>query len=148
MFVLMANVSTWVKEKVMFANTQMPAINLGFPDVCKTIVGPAVVPIPYPNLAPTATAIPNIPNIFTMAMPDHNLMTTVPLSNGDEAGVAMGVVSSLIMGPVRHMFGSVKVFKSVMPATKMLSPTGHNGAALNVPGMTLTPCQPKVLILS
>jgi len=132
----------------MFANTQMTAIDLGFPDVCKTIVGPAVVPIPYPNIATTSTAIPNIFNLFTVAMPDHNLMTTVPLSNGDEAGVAMGVVSNMIIGPVRHLFGSVKVFKSVMPATKMLSPTGQNGMALNVPGMTLSPCQVKVMILS
>lgn len=132
----------------MFANTQAPAINFGFPDVCKTIVGPAVVPIPYPNLAPTNTAIPNIFNQFTMAMPDHNLLTTVPLSNGDQAGVAMGVVSSLIMGPVKHIIGSFKVFKAVMPATKMLSPTGHNGMVPNAPGMTLSPCQVKVIILS
>ncbi|WDE08066.1 DUF4150 domain-containing protein [Thalassomonas viridans] len=132
----------------MFANTQMMAIDLGFPDVCKTIVGPAVVPIPYPNIGMTSTAIPNIFNMFTVAMPDHNLMTTVPLSNGDEAGIAMGVVSNMIIGPVRHLFGSVKVFKSVMPATKMLSPTGQNGMALNVPGMTLSPCQVKVMILS
>jgi len=132
----------------MFANTQMPAINLAFPDVCKTIVVLVVVPIPYPNIAPTATAIPNVPNIFTMAMPNHNLMTMVPLSNGNQAGVAMGVVSSLIMGPVRHLFGSVKVFTSIMPATKMLSPTGQNGMVPNAPGMTLTPSQPKVLILS
>jgi len=123
-------------------------LSIAFPDVCKTPTPAGPVPIPYPNIGITATAIPNIPNIFTMAMPDHNLMTTIPLSNGDQAGIAMGVVSSLIMGPVRHMFGSVKVFKTIMPATKMLSPTGQNGAALNVPGMTLTPCQPKVLILS
>ena len=81
----------------MFANTQMSAINLGFPDVCKTLVVLVIVPIPYPNLAPTSTAIPNIPNLFIMAMPEHNLMTTVPMSNGDQPGIAMGVVSNLIM---------------------------------------------------
>ena len=130
----------------MFANTQMAAMDLGFPDVCKTIIALAVVPIPYPNIGMKSMAIPNIFNLFTMAMPDHNLMTITPLSNGDQAGVALGVVSSLIMGPVQHIFGSVKVFKSIMPATKMLSPTGQNGVALNVPGLTLTPCQVKVMI--
>lgn len=132
----------------MFANTQMPAVNLAFPDVCKTLVALAVVPIPYPNIGMTATAIPNVFNQFTMAMPDHNLMTTVPLTNGDQAGFLMGVVSNLIMGPCRHVFGSVKVFKSVMPATKMLSPTGQNGPAPNIPGVTLSPSQVKVMVLS
>ncbi len=132
----------------MFANTQAPALNLGFPDVCKTLVVLAVVPIPYPNLAFTNTAIPNIFNQFTMAMPDHNLMTTVPMSTGDEPGILLGVASNLIKGPVRHLMGSTKVFKSVMPATKMLCPTGSNGMLPNVPGMTLTPCQTKVMILS
>ncbi len=132
----------------MFANTQMPAINLGFPDVCKTPVGPVVTPIPYPNIAPTATAIPNVINQFIMCMPIHNLLTKVPLSSGDEAGVLLGVASSLIKGPVQHLMGSVKVFRSVMPATKMLSPTGHNGVSLNIPGLTLSPSQPKVLYFS
>jgi hypothetical protein len=132
----------------MFANTQMPAINLGFPDVCKTIIGPAVVPIPYPNLAITSTAIPSVFNIFMMAMPVHNLMTKIPISNGDQPGIAMGVVSNLIMGPSAHMMGSVKVFATAMPVTKMLSPTGQNGMALNIPGMTLSPCQVKVMILA
>jgi len=132
----------------MFANTQMSAINMGIPDVCKTPIGPVITPIPYPNIAPTSTAIPNVVNQFIMAMPAHNMMTKIPLSNGNQAGVLMGVVSSLIMGPVNHLMGSVKVFVTVMPATKMLSPTGHNGTAPNAPGMTLTPCQPKVMYMS
>lgn len=132
----------------MFANTQMSAINLAFPDVCKTLVVLAVVPIPYPNIGVTSTAIPNIFNMFTMAMPDHNLMTTVPMTNGDQAGILLGVASNLIMGPCRHILGSFKVFKAVMPATKMLSPTGQNGPAPNIPGLTLSPCQVKVLLLS
>ena len=132
----------------MFANTQMTAINLGFPDVCKTLVALATVPIPYPNIGMTSTAIPNIFNMFTMAMPDHNLMTTVPMTSGDEPGIMLGVASSLIKGPCRHLLGSFKVFKAVMPATKMLSPTGQNGALPNIPGLTLSPCQIKVIILS
>ena len=132
----------------MFANTQMFALNLGFPDVCKTLVALATVPIPYPNFSFTSTAIPNVFNQFIMCMPIHNMMTTVPTSTGNEAGILLGVVSQLIKGPSMHLLGSVKVFRSVMPATKMLSISGHNGLALNIPGMTLSPSQIKVLYLS
>jgi hypothetical protein len=132
----------------MFANTQSTAINLGFPDVCNTPVGVAVVPIPYPNIAQTSMAIPNIFNQFISCMPVHNLMTQEPMSNGDEAGVNMGVASGMIMGPVRHLLGSFKIFRSVMPATKMTSMTGQNGGSLNIPGLTLSPSQIKVLYLS
>lgn len=132
----------------MFANTQNPAVNLGFPDVCKTIVGPVITPIPYPNISMTSTNIPNVLNIYISAMPVHNLMTMGTISNGDNAGVLGGLVSQMMMGPTKHMMGSVKVFKSVMPCTKMLSPTGQNGAMQNIPGVTLSPCQIKVLILS
>ena len=131
----------------MFANTQAPAMNMAMPDVCKTPIGPVITPIPYPNIAPTATAIPTIVNMFTMAMPDHNLMTKIPLSNGNQAGVLMGVVSSLIMGPVNHTMGSTKVFKSAAPATMMLAPTGQNGMVPNAVGMTMTPCQAKVMYM-
>ncbi|ODS22931.1 hypothetical protein AB835_11565 [Candidatus Endobugula sertula] len=132
----------------MFANTQMFALKLGFPDVCKTLVALAVVPIPYPNMAFTSTAIPNIFNQFISCMPVHNMMTTEPTSTGDESGLLLGAVSQLIKGPSQHLLGSVKVFRSVMPATKMLAISGHNGIALNIPGSTLTPSQVKVLHLS
>ncbi len=131
----------------MFANTQMPAINLAFPDVCKVPTPAGPIPIPFPNIAVSAMAIPNVFNQFITAMPVHNLLTTIPLSNGDEAGVLGGVVSSLFIGPSRHMLGSFKVFKSCMPSTRMLNPSGQNGAALNIPGVTLTPSQIKVMEL-
>ena len=132
----------------MFANTQSYALNLGFPDVCKTLVALVVVPIPYPNMSFTSTAIPNIFNQFISCMPVHNMMTTVPTSNGNEAGTLLGVVSQLICGPTIHLLGSVKIFRSVMPATKMLSISGQNGMALNIPGLTLSPCHVKILYFS
>lgn len=132
----------------MFANTQMFAMDFGFPDVCKTPVGPVITPLPYPNFSFTSTAIPNVFNQFITAMPIHNLLTTKPTSTGNEAGVLLGVVSNLIKGPVQHVLGSVKVFRSVMPATKMLSMSIHNGVLSNIVGITLTPCQIKVMYLS
>lgn len=130
----------------MFANTQMTATHMGMPDVCKTLVVLVTVPIPYPNIAMSDTAIPVVLNVMIQAMPAHNLMTEVPMSNGDEAGILMGVVSSLIMGPVKHELGSFKVMLAASPATMMTSITGQNGAEPNAPGLTLSPSQPTVMI--
>ena len=130
---------------MVFQNTQMMGMNLGFPDVCLTPVGPAIVPIPYPNIALGPTAIPSQVKVFTLVMPVHNMLTTIPLTNGDNAGVAMGVASGLIMGPSRHILGSFKVFVGGPPVTLMLRPTIQNNT--NAPGITLVPSQPKVIVL-
>lgn len=131
----------------MFSNSQSVSINISVLDVCKTQVGPATVPIPYVNIAMTSTAIPNIFNQFTCAMPDHNLITMEPSSNGNQAGSLLGVVSSFIMGTVMNALGSVKVFKTVMPATRMLDTTAQNGVLPNAVGITISPGQIKVMIL-
>ncbi|MEM8813288.1 MAG: DUF4150 domain-containing protein [Pseudomonadota bacterium] len=129
---------------MVFQNTQAGGIKMGFPDVCLTPI-PVPTPVPYPNLAMGVTAIPSQFKVLTMFMPNHNLSTTVPLSNGDNAGVNMGVASGMVMGPARELMGSVKVFECVMPVTKMLSPTLQNST--NAPGTNLAPSQVKVAVL-
>lgn len=126
----------------------MPALSIAFPDVCKipTPVGP--VPVPLIDITLSVLAIPNVANKFITAMPVHNLMTTTPTSTGNEPGVLGGIVSSRFDGALRHLLGSFKVFYSCMPATKMLSPTLQNGMLSNMVGLTLTPSQIKVMILS
>jgi hypothetical protein len=133
----------------MFANCQLGGMNLGAPDVCKTPTPAGPIPIPYPNIAAGPTALPPTAclKVLLTAGPAHTLMTTVPMSNGDNAGVALGVVSGLVMGPCRHMMGSTNVLYGGIPATKMTSPTGQNGMSLNIPGMTLVPAQIKVLLM-
>ena len=147
----MLNASTWDKkgDNMPFVNTQAGGSNFAFPDVCLTPAPPAPpIPIPYPNTSMPNTAIPNQFKIFTMAMPDHNLQTTVPMSNGDNPGVGLNPVSGMVMGPTKHIVGSFKVFKVGMPATKMLSMTGQNGMSPGALGSTLAPSQTKVMILS
>lgn len=133
----------------MFANTQMGGMSNGFPDVCLTPAppSPSPIPIPYPNIAVGATAVPAQFKTLVMAMPMHNLATQIPLSNGDNAGVAGGVMSMRFMGPMRWMVGVTNVFVGGPPATKMLNPTGHNGTVLNVPGTSLVPSQVKVMCM-
>ena len=130
---------------MVFMNTQMSGLKLGFPDVCLTPTPAGPIPIPYPNIALGPTAIPSQYKCLTMFMPNHNMATTVPLSNGDNAGVNTGVASGMVMGPGRELLGSVKVFHSVMPVTKMLSPTIQNGT--NAPGVNLAPSQVKVMVM-
>jgi hypothetical protein len=132
----------------MFANCQMGGMNFAFPDVCLTPM-PMPVPIPYPNIALGMTANPATAckKIYLSCMPAHNLMTMIPLSMGDNAGVNMGVASGMVMGPSRHLMGSFGVIYEGFPATKMTSPTGQNGLSLNAPGLTIVPAQFKVMIL-
>jgi hypothetical protein len=130
----------------MFANTQMMGMDLGFPDVCLTPVGPAVVPIPYPNIAMGPTAIPSQTTVMIMAMPAHNLETVTPLTNGDNAGVGMGVASGMIMGPSRHLTGSFSVLFGGVPATRLTSMSLQNST--NAPGVRMVPSQAAVLLLA
>jgi hypothetical protein len=136
----------------MFAKTQMAGLDFAMPDVCLTPIptpaGPVPAPIPYPNMAMPMTAIPNVFNIFIMAMPIHNLMTITPMSNGDNAGLQMNPLSGMVMGPAKNLIGSVKVFKGGMPATSMLKPTGQNGMSPGAFGMSMVPSQFKVMIMS
>jgi hypothetical protein len=132
----------------MFQNTFFPAIHFAFPDVCNTPTPAGPVPIPYPNIALTSTSIPSVFNQFIECMPIHNLLTTAFISNGDNAGVVGGVASGMMMGPERHILGSFKVFATAMPVVKMLSPTEQNGPAGNMVGLTLSPSQVKVMVLT
>ena len=85
--------------------------------------------------------------VLLTAGPAHNIITTIPMTNGDNAGVNLGVVSGMVMGPSRHLMGSTNVFYGGMPATKMTRMTGQNGMSLNAPGMTLVPGQFKVILM-
>lgn len=132
----------------MFANTQMMGTDTGFPDVCLTPAppAPAPVPIPYPNIAMGPMGVPAVYNILYMCAPAHNMATTVPLSNGDNAGVATGVASGMVMGPARHLTGAFTCLVGGMPTTRMTSVAIQNNT--NCPGARIVPSQVKVLVLA
>jgi len=135
-----------------FVNTQMMGLNFAMPDVCLTPipspVGPIPTPLPYPNIALPMTAIPSQVKVLILAMPAHNLMTVTPMSNGDNAGVMMNPMSGMVMGPCRHLMGSVKTMFVGLPVTKMLNPTGQNGMSPGAFGASLAPSQVKVMVLT
>ncbi len=132
----------------MFANCQLGGIDNAFPDVCLTPVPPAPtpVPIPYPNIATGPMAVPNCPTILFSGGPAHNLGTTIPMTNGDNAGLATGVASGMVMGPSRHLTGAFTVLLKGMPASRMTSVSLQNST--NAPGARLVPSQVKVLLLA
>jgi len=134
-----------------FANTQMGGMNMAFPDVCltpiPTPVGPIPIPIPYPNISMPLASIPSQFKVFTLCMPNHNLMTIAPMSLGDIPGLMMNPLSGMVMGPSRHLLGSFKTLVGGLPATKMLAFCGQNGISPGAFGITLVPCQFKSLIL-
>jgi hypothetical protein len=130
----------------MFANSQMMGQDMGFPDVCLTPAAPAPVPIPYPNIAMGPTAVPSQVTVLIQGAPAHNLGTTTPLTNGDNAGLATGVASGTVMGPSRHLTGAFSVLVGGMPVTRMTSMSLQNNT--NCPGCRLVPSQTSVIVLA
>lgn len=133
----------------MFLNCSLGGMAMAFPDVClvPTPVGP--IPTPFPNVAVTPMALPPTtnPRHLVSMMPVHNLTTVVPMSNGDNAGVAGGVMSGMMMGPQRFLKGSVKVMSGGTPVVRLADPTVHN--LTNAPaGMAIVPSQVKVLVMT
>lgn len=129
----------------MFANTNLGVMNLGFPDVCLTPSPVGPIPIPYPNIAVSATHVPSVFNVIIGGGLAENLLTSGTLSNGDNAGVATGVASGVVMGPDRPMLGSFKTLIGGAPATRLTTMNIQNST--NAPGASLTPSQFKVLLL-
>ena len=132
----------------MFANSQMMGVDLAFPDVCLTPAPPAPVPvpIPYPNIALGPTAIPAQVTTLFMCTPAHNLATVIPLSNGDNIGLATGVASGMVMGPARPMTAAFTVLVGGVPATRLTSVSLQNST--NIPGIRAVPSQIKVILLA
>ena len=109
-------------------------MNIGFPDVCLTPVGPAVVPIPYPNFALTAQAVAFSPIVRVSGVHALNLGSVIPMTMGDEPGVAHWTVK----GPGRYVMGNPIVFVDRLPAINLTCPSTGN-TANNAVGACLVP---------
>jgi hypothetical protein len=131
----------------MFANTQMAGQDVGTaPDVCLTPSPAGPVPIPYPNIAMGPTAVPSQTKVLILGAPMHNLQTSIPMTNGDNAGVNMGVASGTVMGPSRHTTGAMSVIVAGAPASRLTSTSLQNST--NCPGARVVPSQTKVVLVA
>lgn len=123
----------------MFNNTAMMGMSLAFPDVCLTPTPAGPVPIPYPNMGMEPENEPMEPTIFYGCGPAHTITGITPSTEGDEAGVNMGVASGLESGPEMTLIPSFTVFANGQPIDKLTSMTMHNGT--NAVGAKLVPSQ-------
>jgi hypothetical protein len=130
----------------MFADSMMGGVDMAFPDVCLTPTPAGPVPIPYPNIGAGPMRVPPYPKVLWMCTPAHNMSSVCPLTNGDNAGLATGVASGMVMGPARKVTAAFTVLVGGMPATRCTSVTIQNST--NVPGMQAVPAQVKVLLLA
>jgi len=131
------------------ATTKGGGLCFAFPDVCKTPAppSPSPVPVPYPNIG----MLNQVTGESTKVKFVHKGVVTkkskMNRSQGDEAGVAGGVVSGMNMGPVQYKKGSSKVKIQGQPCVHLASMTGHNGTNANMPsGAQVAPSQTKVII--
>ncbi len=122
------------------ASVSGPGMNMGFPDVCLTPAFPSPIPIPYPNMGMHAMAAPFCPTILLGMMPALNMGSIIPLTMGDEPGVA----NPMFMQMGMFTMGSPTVLLGGMPAITLTSTTTGNN--MNNPvGAVLVPGMPTVL---
>jgi hypothetical protein len=123
---------------------------MGMPDVCKTPAPPApFAPIPYPNIAMLAQANPGTCSmkVLVNCQPSFHQSSQILMSNGDQAGVMGGMISSMIMGPAAPKMGSNKVKVEGKGQVYLTVMYGQNGQNANVPaGTQIAPSQVKVLV--
>src|SRR5260370_18664346 len=94
----------------MFANAQAGGNDAGFPDGWLTPAAPAPpIPVPYPNTAQGTMGIPAAYPVLFAGAPAHNMGTNIPLTNGDNAGVATGVASGTVMAKESPLTGAFTV---------------------------------------
>ena len=130
----------------MYGNSSQGGTNQATVDVCNTPSASGVTPITYTNTSQGASGTGFATSVFYCGMPAHNMATSVPTSNGDEAGVSGGVASGTFINSTRFTSGSYKILVSGKPGTKLTSVTIQNST--NSVGATISPAQTKVMLLS
>jgi len=122
--------------------------SFAFPDVCKTPVGPSVVPIPYPNIAMGAQTSKGSGKVKICKKKTTTKKSEIPRSSGDEPGVMKGIISSKHMGKMKFKKCSSKVKAEGKAVAHLVSMTMHNGSgAANMPaGAQIAPSQTKVIV--
>ncbi len=122
------------------ASNRGVGMNIGFPDVCLTPVGPVVVPIPYPNFALNAQALMFSPVVKVSGVNALNMASKIPMTFGDDAGVAHPVFKQ--MGA--YVMGNPIVQVDRLPAICLACPTTGN-MMNNAVGAVLVPSAVNVL---
>lgn len=122
------------------ASNKGPSLSFGAPDVCRTPVGPIIVPIPYPNFAAHAMACVFSTVVTANMLPALNLASIIAMTTGDEPGVAHWTVKGIGTFAV----GNPVVFIEGLPGIMLTAQTMGN--KMNCPtGAVIAPGAPNVL---
>jgi len=116
------------------------------PDVCKTPVGSAIVPIPYPNVSKSSDLAKGSKSVKINGAPVCLSSSEFSTSTGDEAGSAKGIASGTTKGkahPVNYSFDVKIEGKSVVRNMDLF--TGNNR---NTPPSPILQAQPAPSIAS
>ncbi len=97
-----------------------------FPDVCKTPVGSAVVPIPYPNIGKASDTSKGPKSVVTDGQMPMVKEAQYSMSSGDEAGTLKGVISSDQKGVCEFMMYSFDVKFEGKNVCRLGDPLFHN----------------------
>jgi hypothetical protein len=99
-----------------------------FPDVCKTPAPPAPspIPIPYPNIGKASDTTSGPKKVKMDKMMPMTKGAKYMMSSGDEAGVAMGIMSNKIKGECEYMMYSFDVKFEGKNVCRMGDPMFHN----------------------
>jgi len=98
----------------------------GAPNVCKTPIGSAVVPIPYPNVSESATLKKGSKTVKINGQPVALEGSIFEYSSGDEAGSLGGVLSGVTSKETRFISGSFDVRIEEKNVIRHMDATTHN----------------------
>jgi hypothetical protein len=117
---------------------------VAFPDVC--LVPPVPTPTPFINVALCRDAQSTSSRVLACNKEVVVETSVVPMSRGNEGGVAGGVMSGVNLGPARFTRYSERVFAEGKRVVVHTSTCAQNGYSANHPaGCQVTPSQTRVL---
>jgi hypothetical protein len=79
------------------------------PDVCKTPTPGGPVPMPYPNTGQCMQMTGFSTKVKIVSRNAVIKTSEIPMSMGDQPGVAGGIVSGVVMNKIKYLQGSSKV---------------------------------------
>ncbi len=117
------------------------------PNVCKVPAPPAPpIPTPLGSIGNPATAMPVTTKVMGENRPFVTVDSKTPMSNGDEPGVAGGVVSGKNLGEVVFKQGSSKVLVEGKQLAFLTAVTAHNGTNANTAGNVAMSAVMKIMV--
>ena len=97
-----------------------------FPDICKTPVPGAVIPIPYPNIGMASDTSKGPKKVTTDKKMPMVKGAKYKQTSGDEAGVQKGVISSKTKGEAEFLMYSFDVKFEGKNVCRLGDPMFHN----------------------